>query len=278
MAAFDSFNEIRLEPIARMLGQEVTGTELSNIFDACRISDSSGESTKWRRIYSTLLAKQQQDRCGNAVAALIMAIMSPARFIGAKDHFEQVRRQLNAVLMFDSLELTPAAQFQKVVAAQTISEAEQRAQLLIGKFQGRRIHRETTRFCQAELLQENYFHAVFEAVKGLMQRVRDLTGLESDGCTLVDEAFAIGNPLLVLNSLGTETEKSEHKGFAMLLKGCFSAVRTPRAHEPRILWHDDENEAADCLTLVSLLHFRLDDAIRVPRPGTGQGTVPDKEP
>ena len=39
-----------------------------------------------------------------------------------------------------------------------------------------------------------------------------------------------------MNTLETETERSQHKGFASLLKGCFSAVRNPLAHEPKILW------------------------------------------
>jgi uncharacterized protein (TIGR02391 family) len=80
---------------------------------------------------------------------------------------------------------------------------------------------------------------------------------------LVDEAFSMKKPLLAFNALQTETEKSEHSGFAMLLKGCFSAVRNPLAHEPKILWKG-EDDAADYLTLISLLHRKLDEAVKVP--------------
>ncbi|WP_243668601.1 TIGR02391 family protein [Methanoculleus chikugoensis] len=94
---------------------------------------------------------------------------------------------------------------------------------------GRRIHPpEVPKYCRAELLQDNYFHAVFEATKGLAQRIRDMSGgVQADGAALVDRVFSIDRPLLVLNSLRTETERSEHKGFAMLLKGCFGAARNP---------------------------------------------------
>jgi uncharacterized protein (TIGR02391 family) len=121
------------------------------------------------------------------------------------------------------------------------------------------------KFCKVELLQSNYFHAVFEATKGLAQRIRDLTELKGDGAALVDEAFALKTPLLAFNSLQTETERSEQVGFAMLLKGCFAAIRNPRAHEPKVLWKD-ENDAADYFTLISLLHRKLDEAVRVPYP------------
>lgn len=93
------------------------------------------------------------------------------------------------------------------------------------------------------------------------QRIRDLSGLEGDGAALVDKVFSIDNPILALNFLKTDTEKSEHKGFAQLLKGCFAAVRNPLAHEPKILW-DGEDDAADYFSLISLLHRRLDNCIR----------------
>jgi uncharacterized protein (TIGR02391 family) len=263
MSVFPVFNENHLEQIARILGEEVTGTQLTNIFNTCGISDISGESTKWRRIYHSLLTRQRQDRCGNNVATFIKAVLSPGRFISINERFENVRRELNAVLSFDGLELNQEAVFRQVTTAKTITEAEKRTKILSAKLSGRKIHPEVVKFCKTELLQNNYFHAVFEATKGLAQRIRDLTGLQSDGSLLVDEAFSLKKPLIAFNSLQTETEISEHKGFAMLLKGCFAAVRNPLAHEPKILW-TGENDAADYLTIISLLHRKLDEAIRVP--------------
>ena len=113
-------------------------------------------------------------------------------------------------------------------------------------------------------MQENYFHAVFEATKGLAQRIRDMTGIHKDGAALVDHVFSVDRPMLAMNTLRTETEKSQHKGFAALLKGCFGAVRNPQAHEPKILWQG-EDDAADYLSFVSLLHRKLDDCVSIRR-------------
>ena len=77
------------------------------------------------------------------------------------------------------------------------------------------------KYCRAELMQDNYFHAVFEAAKGLAQRIREESGVDGDGASLVDQVFSVNQPILAFNTLQTETEKSEHKGFAALLKGCF---------------------------------------------------------
>ena len=75
------------------------------------------------------------------------------------------------------------------------------------------------------MLQDNYFHAVFEATKGVADKIRDKAGLLTDGATLVDEAFSVKHPLLALNRLITEAEKMEQIGFATLLKGIFVLFR-----------------------------------------------------
>ncbi len=85
-----------------------------------------------------------------------------------------------------------------------------------------------------------------------------MSGVQADGAALIDKVFSIEKPILAINSLRTETERSEHKGFALLLKGCFAAVRNPLAHEPKILWQG-EDDAADYLSLISLLHRKLDE-------------------
>jgi len=61
---------------------------------------------------------------------------------------------------------------------------------------------------------------------------------------------------------------SEHRGLMNIMKGVFSAFRNPTAHEPKVSWHVTEQDALDLLTLASLLHRRLDAAVRTaPRSG-----------
>jgi len=197
----------------------------------------------------------------------IQAFLTPARFVGRSEEFEAHRQQLNTILAFSGLEYGADGKFRKRDAARTLDEAERRVRTIRSKFQGRRIHPEVLKYCRTELMQDNYFHAVFEATKGLAQRIREVSGIDADGAALVDRAFSIQQPLLAINTLQTETEKSEHKGFAALLKGCFAAVRNPLAHEPKILW-EGEDDAADYLSLISLLHRKLDDAVSTQPRGT----------
>ena len=239
-----------LESLARLLGDCGSGSEITRVLASCGIEDNSGESTKWKRLNWVFAETQRQYKCSNKVITFIQSHLAPVRFVGRKDEFERHRTELNAILAFSGLEFGPDGQIRRSHAVKTITEAERRANTIQAKFQGRRIHPEVLTYCRAELMQDNYFHAVFEATKGLAQRVREMSGVDADGAALVDRVFSIGKPMLAFNSLRTETERSEHTGFATLLKGCFAAIRNPRAHEPRILWKD-EDDAADYFTLIS---------------------------
>ncbi len=264
MAAVTCFPTSLLEGLAKVLGECGSGTDISRSLASCGWKDDSGESTKWKRVYALFVAKQSQDRCANHILHFIRTFLSPSRFVGRHDVFDAHRRELNAVLVFAGLEFGPDGEFRSVAVAKTIPEAEERARVLRSKLHGRPIHAEVNRYCRAELLQDNYFHAVFEAVKGLFQRIREMSGLSLDGAALVDKAFASERPLLAFNTLRTETEQSEHKGFAMLLKGAHGAIRNPIAHGPKILWQG-EDDAADYLTFLSMLHRKLDSCVKTPR-------------
>jgi len=260
MAGISVLPEGQIEALARLLGECGSGTDITRVLNDRSLGDNSGESTKWRRLYSIFLECQRRDNCANRVLDFIQSFLIPARFVGRNQEFEDQRQQLNTILAFSGLEYGKDGKFRHCNAVHTLDEAEQRVQTLRSKFQGRVIHSEVLKYCRAELLQDNYFHAVFEASKGLAQRIRSMSGIQTDGAVLVDKVFAVERPVLAFNSLQTETEKSEHKGFASLLKGCFSAVRNPLAHEPKVLWQG-EDDAADYLSLISLLHRKLDGCV-----------------
>ena len=267
MSAVPSFSEGQIEPLARLLGECGTGSDITRVLNDCGLEDRSGQSTKWRRLYWVFLDSQRQYGCANRVIDFIQSFLTPARFVGRNEEFEAHRQQLNTILAFSGLEYGTDGEFRRCDTAQTLDEAERRVRTIRAKFQGRRIHPEVLKYCQTELMQDNYFHAVFEATKGLAQRIRELSGIDADGAALVDRVFSIEQPLLAINTLQTETEKSEHKGFAALLKGCFAAVRNPLAHEPKILW-EGEDDAVDYFSLISLLHRKLDGCVSTRAGGT----------
>jgi uncharacterized protein (TIGR02391 family) len=154
--------------------------------------------------------------------------------------------------------------------AATLDEAQKRANRLKAELRRRFVHHNGLAFCRAERLQNNYFHAVFEATKSVADKIQSLSGLTGDSAVLVDQAFGLGDagmPFLALNSLQTETERDEQKGLMNLIKGMFGAFRNVTAHAPKIFWNMTEQDALDLLTNASLIHRRLDAAVRTLRIG-----------
>lgn len=128
------------------------------------------------------------------------------------------------------------------------------------------MHPHVLRFWRAELLADNYFHAVQEAVKSVADKMRTRTGITNGAAALVDRVLGGEPPLLAINPRSTASERSEHSGFANLVRGTFGMFRNPTAHEARIHWAmSKEDDAEDLLTVVSLIHRRLDQAHMLPR-------------
>jgi uncharacterized protein (TIGR02391 family) len=264
MAALASLTETALDVIFRDLADEVTHKDVTLILKQCQIEEHSG-NPKWERMLLAASHRQKQDGCGNNALNLMCKILHPSRFGGRLEAFEDLRTKVNYQLSFFGLAITERGEPTYVAPARSIPEATQRANELRDELMHRRVHADVLRFCKAELLQDNYFHCVLEAAKSVAQKIRDKAQLEIDGAPLVDAAFSIKSPTLAINTLQTETERSEHTGFANLLKGVFGTFRNVAAHAPKIIWAVDRTEAMDALTILSYVHRRLDEATIIPR-------------
>jgi uncharacterized protein (TIGR02391 family) len=188
--------------------------------------------------------------------------MNPVRYTENQALFDLRREKLNKVLLFIGYTLGQDGKLSATTVARNLSEAEQRSGRLRSELQRRNVHPDVLKFCQAEFLQQNYFHAVLEATKSVAEKIRQKTGLSSDGAELVDQAFGLkSGSKLAFNTLQSESEQSEHTGLMLLIKGMFGLFRNPTAHNPKISWVMKEQDALDLLTVVSLIHRRLDEAV-----------------
>lgn len=262
-----SFDLGVLQSISDILGDTqrgFSGSKIGQYLNECNIPDPFPTHTKRLRIFEALKAKQSSDNCGNNVAAFIHHAMNPVRHHDAREWFEDTRSRLNHVLAFAGYELGDNGKLHTVEKAETHLQVVARASSLKEHLLLRKVHPDVLRYCREELLVDNYFHAVFEATKSVADKIRNLSGLQSDGAELVDEAFAFKSaiPYLALSSLRTESERSEQRGFMNLLRGLFGTFRNTTAHAPKITWKIEEQDALDILSLVSLLHRRLDSATR----------------
>jgi uncharacterized protein (TIGR02391 family) len=269
MASIPSFDETVLHSICDVLADTVeglTGSEIGQLLRESNIDDVLSGFTKRVRLFEALSQKQKQDNCANNVVAFIHKAMNPVRYTQKPHVFENRRFQLNKALAFAGLALGENGKLREITIAQTLSEAQERAGRLYKQLLSRNAHSDILLFCRAELLQDNYFHAVFEATKSIADKIRKKSELSSDGNLLVDEAFGGKLPILAFNTLQTETERSEHIGLMNLLKGLFGTFRNTLAHAPKIKWNINEQDAIDMLTFASFLQRKLDICVRTRLP------------
>ena len=252
-----------LETLCKTLGEALTNTEIDKYLADSGLKNVEPVGTKWRRLYNSFVEYQNRTQVSNGILKFVQISIHPTRFVHNKELFEATRTDLNKIFSFIGLQLGENGKFRGTEKATTISQAEQRASLLFSKLEDRNVHPEVLKFCKSELVENNYFHAVFEAVKSVADKIRSLSGETKDGSGLVDAVFSVNDPILIINDLRTETEKSEQKGFANLLKGFFGMFRNTVAHEPKIKWKIEEYDALNVMTLASLFHRRLDNSTKI---------------
>jgi uncharacterized protein (TIGR02391 family) len=264
----DAFSTQQLTSIAKILADTtsgLTGSQIEHILRDCGMKDVNPDFTKWKRLYNAFVACQIDHQIGNHVVMFITRAMNPVQYTGSRDVFNSRRDELNAVLAFCGMEVGDDGKCRQASRASNLDEALARANRLKAALTSRNVHADVLQFCRAELLQQNYFHAVFEATKSIASKVRTLSGLANDGAELVQQAFGMGGgkmPLVAINTLATDTDKGEQRGFASLLTGLFGTIRNPLAHNPKVEWEMSEQDALDILTMASLIHRKLDRARR----------------
>lgn len=182
----------------------------------------------------------------------------------SRDQYNFLLEETNKVLLLVGLSVTKEGRLTEVAQAMTLEEVDKRVNNLRRQLYNRAIHYEVEKYCIKDYLRKDYYDAVFEAAKGLAERVREITGLTVDGGILFQKAFAKNDPYLFFNALKTDSEVSEFIGLKELLESIVHLVRNPAAHTPKINWKMDETKALDILTLISFAHKYLDECHKVP--------------
>lgn len=244
----------------------LTGSEIGRYLGQLGIPDPGSSITKRHRLFAALQAQQNRDRSWACVVRFIKVTMAPVNYTDRQTSFDDRRSRLNEVLGFAGLVLRSDGQLATAKATTKLSEVQERKRRLLDEMHRRGVHAEVLRYCREELLAGDCFDMTFEATKGLMERVRHLTGLTSDGAALVEAAFGLGKdrpprPMLALNGLRDETELAEQKGMVSLMIGLYGTFRNPAGHAPKLRWHVDEQDALDLLTTLSFVHRRLDRGV-----------------
>lgn len=129
------------------------------------------------------------------------------------------------------------------------------------QFLARDFHSEIYKHCKDLFLQENYFHAVFEACKIYNYYVKEKAQSSKDGATLMLDVWGCDKGVLKITSCATQSDKDVQDGIKFLSAGLMQAIRNPTAHEPAIFWPINKKDCLDILGLISFLFRQLDNAV-----------------
>ena len=251
MATIPPFTQSDLEALANVLGDTsdgLTGSEIHHFLLVAKIDDVDPAITKRHRLFNAFATFQNKYRCANNIINFVKEVLAPSRYVENKAEFETRRAAVNRVLAFEK--------------ASTITEVQLRVEGLKNKLTQQNAHSALFHYCNEELLANNYFHAVFEANKGLFHRIKELSGVAADGNKLIEQVFS-SNPILIINNFSSQSERDEHTGFCNMLKGLCGMFRNPEAHEPKVEWNIGEQDALEILGIISYCHRRLDKAQQI---------------
>lgn len=93
----------------------------------------------------------------------------------------------------------------------------------------------------------------------IKEEVRQRTGKVYDGADLMNNAFSVNKPIIVLENLESEDGLNIQKGYMMMFAGAMTAIRNPKAHSNDSI---EPGEAMPLIQLASHLFTKFDMATK----------------
>lgn len=108
---------------------------------------------------------------------------------------------------------------------------------------------------RANYEKRNFTGAILDAFYFLSELLRNKSGTEGDGASLIGQALGGAAPKIKLNRLQTESEQNVQRGMEQLLRGLYQFVRNPRSHDKVA---DSEDDAQTLIMFVGYLVRQID--------------------
>ncbi|WP_414838450.1 TIGR02391 family protein [Carnobacterium sp. TMP28] len=266
-----NIDNIVIDHVCRVLGELTSGSKITNMFSILNFFDSDivkcgrPVTTKWKRLSEAIIRECKKDKSAKPFFKTVEFIMKPINFVNSQESWNDNCKEINSKLIFYGYELTNRGKIIVTDSVETVAEAQVRLNSFQDKLRMYEIHPNIMLFCREEFFQNNYFHAILEASKSVLQRVRDLSELELDGTKLIHQSLSSKNPVILIkgNMLSNDTDRSLYNGLKNLLETIVSLYRNPNAHTPKLFDITLETDAITAFSMMSLAHRILDNCINV---------------
>lgn len=259
MTLINKFDAQSIETISRIIGSIMTGSTITKMLEQLNIEDNSNRSTKWRRLDFVMRETQTTYDCGNKVLEIIKYVFHPtSSWFSDNNEYKASINEINKCISFYGYEVHEDGDIHLIKSSKTRTQANERYDLLKSKLIERNIHPKILEFCTQDIVNEDYFSIIFEASKSVYDRIRKMTSINLDGNRLIYTCFDLKYPIIVFNSLKTDTEKNLYSGLKNILLSIAQIGRNPKAHTPKIYSYDSLDNCLDILNLISFSHKMLD--------------------
>lgn len=259
-----------LEVLTDFLSLKLSHSEIDNLLNkagitiVARQSESSSlgyvqGTNKKDKLYSSFAKSINETQSVDKIIKVLESIYNHSRYIGNTSKYNEDIIEINNRLIMLGIEFNDFGKIVQTSKPKTIDEIEERFNLLNDEIEKRKLHYQVKKYCKREYLVKDYFHSLHEAIKGVLERIRELTGSTKDGYELLDQVLSHKNPVLIINKLSDENDKNEQKGFKRIIEGLVSMFRNPTSHLPRIKYNEDFNITIEVLGTVSMIHRYLDN-------------------
>lgn len=262
-----TFTISQLERISEVLADSDIRSTIARLNVESHEPIPSVSNSDSKQVFDLLHDLQQETGSWTRVREFIQQALEPVNYVSQMLWFEDLRKRLNAVLVFAGLIYERNGNFKVVDPASTIDEAlkivendAQNNEKLPDEYCSRKLHDEVLKCAADGRLAESSFRVLKDAMNALFHRIQQESGVSGDGVDLISKVFGSKNPYLAVNRLKGESDWSEQRGFCNILKGMYALIRNPIAHGIESDWKG-ERYAADYLSLISLMHHQLDEAL-----------------
>ncbi|WP_100065139.1 TIGR02391 family protein [Miniphocaeibacter massiliensis] len=247
-----------LKKISCILAELTTGSKITYMFQVLNMDNDSTISTKWNRIYNSISQNLNKFNDSSIVIKVIEYVFADKMHDCNSSEWQSALFDINKVIQYLGLKVNDSGKVVKTIKVETFSDGQKNFNMIKDKLSLFEIHPLILNLCNPEIVEENYFHLILEASKIPLNKVRQLTGSKSDGNTLIIDSFNHKKPLVVLNSLSTQSEKSEYFGLKALLNTIVYFYRNPKAHELKAYNPSSSEDAIKALLMISDALFLLD--------------------
>ena len=229
-----------------------------------RVYPNGLDANKKDKLYNSLINDFNKKHKIDGIIRFLEVMYEPSKYTNDKESFVNALQEVNKYLIQMGLIINNSGKVNETKIATTLDEVDDRINKLKHEIQLRGLHKEVLNYCTRELLAKDYYHSIFEAAKGVFERIRIMSGETIDGFNLVEKVFNKDRPILMMrgNYFETDTDRNIYFGNVFLLKYLVKALRNPIAHVPRKDIKEEMSECLEILSTVSLAHKFLDECYK----------------